>query len=1228
MSLLSEWFIHSTQATSVLPMHHHHGLVLLSVLVAIVTSIMALQIAGLARLSRTRSSRHLAIGTGALAMGGGIWAMHFIGMLAMLLPVEFSYSPILTFLSMLPGLIAAWIALALLSQQAPGKLKLISGGVFMGAGIGLMHYSGMAAIEMQPALRYDPWLFGLSIIVAVVLAILALWVRYGLKGRVNSITAIAAGGSVMGIAISSMHYTGMSAARVIGVAEYPLPQSMQDSVYLAGMITMATLSFSVLVAAANSLLRYRDLYRQHLADQRRTEAVLNTAIDGIIIIDDRGTIRNVNPSVVRLFGWATHELIGQNIRMLMPEPHQSNHDGYLADYKRHGQAKIIGVGREVEALHKDGNRLHIRLAIGRAELPGEVLYVGFITDISERKSMEEAIQKSEQQYRSLISNIPGVAFRNRIDDQLSTLFISDGIETITGYPASDFIERRKYLTELYHPVDLKPTATAIQEAIARRQHYSVEYRVIDLDGKEHWILEYGSVVMNEHNQPAWLDGIMLDQTDTKLRNAEYQSKMTAISKAVLLIEFSMDRRILAVNDNFIDCMGYSREEMTGKTHALFCSEEQLNSQEYTGFWKALRRGEYRSGEFCRYDKNGNPVWLQATYNPILDANGYPFKVLKLAIDVTHRRLMEEELRTARDRAEEAAAARSSFLANMSHEIRTPMNAIIGFTELLLDSPLNPQQQRQLRTVYQSSSSLLGLLNDILDTAKLDKGAVELERLDFSLPELCQQVCDSHQLSADKKGLGFRLNYQVSGAEFFQGDPLRLRQILNNLIGNAIKFTEKGQVELRVSGNAGAVRFDIRDTGIGIAADRLNRIFDPFSQADASMSRRFGGTGLGTTISRQLVELMQGRIHVSSTPGEGSTFSVEIPLPAGQRHPRPLTRNTLPVLPPLNILVADDVPQNLELLQINLEKMGHQVTTVQDGFSAVSAYQKQPFDLIIMDVQMPGMDGLEASRIIRDLGESGRQLPVPVIALTASVLDRDRQEALEAGMHGFATKPLNMPALVSEMARLLNIDVSSPESSAVRSAATFTDDTQALALWGNATALHHARQKFLQENHRIADTLRTAIDQQHWQNVLADSHRLFGLCGNLGLTTLSTIFAECENAARQQNHEAGYAVLERIAQAFHELEKSLTDTVLTTVKGTDSAVGEPADRNRLLHEYDDIIRALNNSSIDKRTTEYLNELGKLHPAAAEAIRAEIDDFNFANAVHLLQTIMVTIREDHP
>ena len=1221
MSVFSRFFVDPQQTAELLSMQHSHALVLVSMLVAVLTSCMALQIAGMARLSRSPASRQLAIATGALALGGGVWAMHFIGMLAMSLPVKVSYDPLLTGLSMLPSLAASWVALGLLARRQISRWQLVSGGVLVGAGIGLMHYSGMAAIQMQPLLRYDPWLFALSIVVAVLLAIIALWVRYGLRGRMASLAAIAAGGTVMGLAISGMHYTGIAAARVLGKAEFAVPQPMEGSFYLASMIAMATLSLSVLVGAVNGLLRYRDLYRQRLASQTRMAAVLNTAVDSIIIIDQYGVIQGVNPSVEKLFGWREDELLGENIRLLMPEPHRGQHDDYLRRFRQGGQAKIIGVGREVEGLHKDGRLLPIRLAIGRAEIPGQVMYVGFISDISERKAMEQALRDSELQYRSLISNIPGVSFRCLLDDNWSMLFISDAVESLTGWPASDFIERRRSIADLYHPADLQPVAEQVAAAISEGRQYVVEYRLFDREGGEHWIWESGCAVCDEAGKPRWIDGVLLDQTETKLRNAEYASKVTAISKAVLLVEFDMRGRILTVNDNFVDLFGYEREALCGLPHGVLCSAEQRASAEYAAFWEALRQGEFRSGEFCRYARDGREVWLQATYNPILDADGKPCKVLKLATDMTPRRLMEQELRNARDRAEQAAAARSSFLANMSHEIRTPMNAIIGFTELLLDGPLDAQQRRHLQTVQHSSRALLGLLNDILDTAKLDRGAVELENLDFSLRELCEQVCDSQRLAAEAKGLQLQLNYPGELGDYFKGDALRLRQVLTNLLGNAVKFTERGQVCLRVAGVAGALRLQVEDSGIGIAADRLERIFDPFAQADASMSRRFGGTGLGTTISRQLVELMGGRLTVTSQLGEGSCFTVELPLPVGSQQLARALPQRLPQLPSLRILAADDVPQNLELLQLNLQRLGHQVRGVSEGAAAVAACAAEPVDLILMDVQMPGMDGLQATRQIRAREQAEGRRPVPIIALTASVLDRDRQAALDAGMQGFASKPLDMPALLTEMARLLGQSSEYLPQADDPAMQGLFDWRRGAALWGSPLAMAAAVARFLAEQTEIPAQWRTYCIAAQWPSLASEAHRLRGLAGNLGLPALHALLTELEQAANTAQATRCQQLLDELPRLLALLANNLPQQPQQPQACAPTVSAQGAlDHAALLNDLHRLQQALQRGALDEPALQRLMVLG----APAEALRAALDEFDFERALALLATLQAELQ----
>src|SRR5690606_20746921 len=265
--------------------------------------------------------------------------------------------------------------------------------------------------------------------------------------------------------------------------------------------------------------------------------------------------------------------------------------------------------------------------------------------------------------------------------------------------------------------------------------------------------------------------------------------VTAISKAMALIEYDLDGDILDINDNALALIGYTREEVIGRHHALFCTPALVDRDASRHIWTELRAGLLHTGEYQRLAKGGREVWIQASYNPILDTDGRPFKVVKLATDLTPRRVMEQDLRAARDRAEAAAAARSSFLANMSHEIRTPMNAIIGFTDLLLVPPLSPDQRRHLRTVQHSSRSLLGLLNDMHDTAPLDRDGIELDQLAFSLRELCAQVVATQRLAAESKAPQRHLDYARTVGDSFSSDSLRLQQVLTNLLGNAVKFTQ-------------------------------------------------------------------------------------------------------------------------------------------------------------------------------------------------------------------------------------------------------------------------------------------------------------------------------------------------------------------------------------------------------------------------------------------------------
>lgn len=369
--------------------------------------------------------------------------------------------------------------------------------------------------------------------------------------------------------------------------------------------------------------------------------------------------------------------------------------------------------------------------------------------------------------------------------------------------------------------------------------------------------------------------------DHQRRMAEFEGTVAALDRAIALAEFDAQGHVLHANGNYLDMMGYTLAEIQGRHHAIFCTPQAVVAPTYAVFWRRLAQGDLVAGEVERVAKGGRTVWLYATYNPIRDADGRVCRIVKFALDLTERRVMEQELRHTKERAEQAAAARSSFLANIGHEIRTPMNAILGLSEALLDTPLDADQRRQLGLVHQAGKSLLRLLNDILDTARLEKGTLVLERADFSLRQLCRHVLDGLQGSASSKGLALRLDYPAQLPEHFCGDAQRVQQVVFNLLSNAVKFTATGEVCLRVRQVQEQLLLQVQDSGIGIAPEQLSHIFEPFTQADASITRRFGGMGLGITIARQLVELMGGRIEAQSTLGQGTVFSVYLTLPPGR-----------------------------------------------------------------------------------------------------------------------------------------------------------------------------------------------------------------------------------------------------------------------------------------------------------------------------------------------------------
>lgn len=990
--------------------------------------------------------------------------------------------------------------------------------------------------------------------------------------------------------------------------------------------------FAALLAIAIWVgLRYRQMLQQSQKSESQLRAVVDTAVDAIIMINGHGLIQSFNGAAETMLGWQADEVIGRNVKMLMPNPYQDEHDGYLHHHLSTGEKRIIGKAREVTAMRKDASLLPIRLAVGRVELPGEPLFVGFITDISQRCAIEESLRASEERFRSLISNLPGVTFRCHPSPDWPMLFISDAVEQLTGWNADDFSAARISLATLIHPDDSARIWQEVLQALEHQLPYRIEYRLRHRQGDMRWVSERGRGVHDAAGQLQWIDGVILDNTLLKARKAEFEGTVHAINRAMAVVEFDLEECVLTANENFLSLLGYTLAEVQGQKHATFCCPIDVKSAAYADFWARLKSGNMESGEYLRLGRNGREVWLQASYNPIFDANGKLLKIVKLATDLTLRRAMEQALRSAKERAEEAAAARSSFVANISHEIRTPMNAILGFSSALLDTRLDATQRRHLETVHHAAHSLLRLLNGVLDTAKLEKGAIDLEISHFSLRDLCQQILASLRISAADKNLALELDYPASVPEHLQGDAFRLQQIALNLLGNAIKFTDSGSITLRVRYAQRHLVLDVVDTGIGIAPEQLERIFEPFAQADASTTRKFGGTGLGTTISRQLAELMGGTLSVRSQLGQGSTFTLRVPLALGEaaiahaQHP-------LPELPPLRVLAVDDVPDNLELLQITLAAGQHQLSLAHDGAEAVAACASGTFDVVLMDLQMPHMDGLEATRRIRqhEQSQTPPRAPVPIIALSASVLEQDRHNAHAAGMNGFASKPLEPTRLLSEIARVLANEPDSADNLRLPTQRPHNtppiDWPRGLQLWGTPERLHHAVQRFVDEHQATPAQLQSDLARADWAALLQHAHRLHGAAGNLTLRQVQALAERSENAARAQDAAAASAAIAALPAALDAVRHSLAAATATGTAGagataTTAAAAPPtlsaAQQQAVRAALGQLSSALAQGELPDAP---LDTLGQTLPAPAlQALHHAIDRFDFSDAQRCLDSL---------
>ena len=926
-------------------------------------------------------------------------------------------------------------------------------------------------------------------------------------------------------------------------------------------------NFAGEVVAMAAIIRDITERKQAEASQALLASIVESSDDAIVGTTLDGTILSWNKAAEALYGYPADEIIGQNISVLAPPDRREEVSQVLAKVRTGAISRY-----ETVRVRKDGRRVDAMFTVSPiGNSRGEIVGVAAIArDIGARLRAGQRLRESEERFRVMADGCPAIMWVTGVDG--GNRFLNRTCREFYGI-TDEQVEGGGWLP-LIHPDDAPQHIGAFQRATEEHMSVRAEARVRRADGEWRWVVSHAEPRFSSAGEFLGHVGLSLDITERKQAEKALQSseeKFRQLAENIREVFWMVDastNEALYISPAYEQVWGRTCESLYQNPIARLDAIRLEDQDQAHSLFRRQMAGERIDSEYRIRTPEGRERWIRDRAFPIRDEAGQLIRIGGISEDITEWKLYEEELVQAREAADSANVAKSRFLANMSHEIRTPMNGVIGMLQLLLDTDLTGEQRKYAGVIETSGRTLLSLIDNILDLSKIEARKFTLEHVDFDPRRTVEDAVQTVRTQAAAKGLAFGWRAAPETPSILRGDANRLRQVLINLAANAIKFTERGEVAVEVgvesqNNRKTTLRFSITDTGIGIRPDQAAGLFSPFVQADASSTRKYGGTGLGLSISKQLVEMMGGKIGFHSTVDKGSTFwfttvfgTPEEPALAATVGPpaiRQQPENGPLVVPPgvgrprrdARILVAEDNPTNQLVLLAQLEKLGYQARTVANGVEAVEALQQERYDLVLMDCQMPGMNGFEATRRIRQSGSPR----FPIVAVTASAMAGDRERCIREGMDDYLSKPVDLRLLADLLTKWLpefaprntvrTAEPAAPEpTGAVLDKAVFDEKDLLSRLIGDRRLAGTILKGFLEDFPSLLENLQKRLDEADGPGAALQAHSLKGAAAAVSAGGLRALAQAMERAGKAGELDDFSELLPRTDDEFERLKGAL------------------------------------------------------------------------------------------